>query len=199
MKILRYNYKNLRFGGEKMKFEEKIITLKDGTEAIFRSPVVSDAEKMLDYLRAVSGETDFLMRRANDEFPDVESEKKWITSGLESENNLKILCEINGVVVGNCEIMFGSRFRTSHRATIAIAVRKKYWGLGIGTAMFEEIEKAARARGGIAQLELECFACNTRAQGLYKKMGFEVDYIHHDALRLSDGTLTDEYGMVKKL
>ena len=182
-----------------MIFDEKKVILKDGAEAIFRSPKVDDAEKMLDYLRAVSGETDFLMRRADDEFPDIESEKKWIESGISSENNLKILCEIDGVVAGNCEIMMNSRFRTSHRATLAIAIRKAYWGRGIGTIMFEELEAAARARGGIVQLELECFAVNTRAQALYRKMGFEVDYVHHDALRLSDGTLTDEFGMIKKL
>ncbi len=182
-----------------MILEEKKVILKDGAEAIFRSPKVDDAEKMLDYLRAVSGETDFLMRRADDEFPDIESEKKWIESGISSENNLKILCEIDGVVAGNCEIMMNSRFRTSHRATLAIAVRKEYWGRGIGTLMFCELEAAARARGGIVQLELECFAVNTRAQALYRKMGFEVDYVHHDALRLSDGTLTDEFGMIKKL
>ena len=182
-----------------MIFEEKKITLKDGTEAIFRSPTVDDAEKMLDYLSAVSSETDFLMRREGDDFPDVESERKWIESGLESENNLKIVCEIDGIVAGNCEIMFGSRFRTAHRATLAIAIRKKYWGRGIGTIFFTELEAAARAHGGITQLELECFAVNTRAQGLYKKMGFELDYVHHNALRLSDGTICDEYGMIKKL
>ncbi len=181
-----------------MKFEEKKITLKDGTTVLFRSPTVDDAAALLDFLRAISSETDFLMRRGNDTFPDIESEKKWIKSG-DTENNLRILCEKDGEIAGNCEIMFGTLFRTSHRATLAIAVRKKYWGLGIGTAMFEELEKAARVRGGVTQIELECFADNTRAQGLYKKMGFELDYVHHDALRLADGTLTDEYGMVKKL
>jgi len=182
-----------------MIFEEKKVILKDGTEAIFRSPTVDDAEKMLDYLRAVSSETDYLMRHGDGEFPDVESEKKWIESGLLSKDNVKILCEIDGIVAGNCEIMMNSRFRTSHRATLAIAIRKAYWGRGIGTIMFEELEAAARAHGGITQLELECFSVNTRAQGLYRKMGFELDYVHHDALRLSDGTLVDEYGMIKKL
>lgn len=182
-----------------MIFEEKKVTLKDGTIAIFRSPTVKDAEGMLDYLRAVSSETDFLMRHGEDEFPSVDSERKWIESGLLSNDNVKILCEIDGAVVGNCEIMMNSRFRTSHRATLAIAIRKAYWGRGIGTFMFEALESIARHHGGITQLELECFAVNTRAQALYRKMGFELDYVHHDALRLSDGTLTDEYGMIKKL
>ena len=181
-----------------MVFEEKKITLKDGTKAILRMPTVDDAEKMLDFLKAISSETDFLLRRACDPFPDVESERKWI-EGDGSDRTLKLMCEINGEVAGNCEIMFKSSYRTAHRATVAIAVRKKYWGLGMGTAMFEELERAARARDGVTQMELTCFSGNTRAQGLYKKMGFELDAVHHDALRLSDGTLTDEYSMVKKL
>lgn len=182
-----------------MIFEEKKITLENGIVATFRSPRVEDAEAMLDYLAAVSSETDFLMRRGCDPRPDIESEKKWISSGIDSPDSVKILCEIDGVVAGNCEIMFKSMYRTSHRATIAIAIRKKYWGLGIGTLMFEEMEKIARAHEGVSQMELTCFANNTRAQALYKKMGFKIDYVHHDALRTADGTLTDEYGMVKKL
>ena len=183
-----------------MIFEEKKMILKDGTEAIFRSPRVEDAEKMLDYLRAVSTDTDFLMRCEKDpHYPSVDDEKTWIDKHISSEDDILINCVINGAIVGNCNISFTDRFRSRHIGTIGIAVRKEYWGRGIGTLMFEEMEKIARAHEGVSQMELTCFANNTRAQALYKKMGFKVDYVRHDALRTADGTLTDEYGMVKKL
>lgn len=183
-----------------MIFEEKKITLKDGTEAIFRSPRVEDAEKMLDYLRAVSTDTDFLMRCEKDpHYPSVDDEKTWIEKHISSEDDILINCVINGAIVGNCNINFGKSYRTSHIGTIGIAVRKEYWGLGIGTVMFTELEKVARAKDGVLQMELTCFADNARAQALYKKMGFKVDYVRHDALRRADGALTDEYGMIKKL
>ena len=183
-----------------MILEEKKITLKDGTEAIFRSPTVDDAEKLLDYLRTVSTDTDFLMRCEKDpHYPSVEDEKTWIEGHRSSEYGVLINCVINGMIVGNCNINFGKSYRTSHIGTIGIAVRKEYWGLGIGTVMFTEMEKFARAREGVTQMELTCFADNVRAQALYKKMGFKVDYVRHDALRRADGSLTDEYGMIKKL
>ena len=182
-----------------MIFEEKKMILKDGTEAVFRSPTVEDAEIMLDYLYAVSSDTDFLMRcKEEGRYPDIEQEKEFLRKETTGGNTM-ITCFINGIVAGNCNISFTDRFRSRHIGTIGIAVRTEYWGLGIGTLMFEEMEKIARAREGVSQMELTCFADNTRAQALYKKMGFKIDYVHHDALRRADGTLTDEYGMVKKL
>ncbi|WP_322181402.1 hypothetical protein [Neglectibacter caecimuris] len=40
---------------------------------------------------------------------------------------------------------------------------------------------------------------NARAQGLYEKMGFRITGVRPDAIRLRDGTLLNEYMMVKKL
>ena len=183
-----------------MVFEEKKITLKDGTVATFRSPRVDDAEKMLDYLRAVSTDTDFLMRCKEDpHYPSVDDEKAWIEKHISSDLGVLIACEIDGVIAGNCNINFGGNYRSSHIGSIGIAIRKEYWGRGIGTVMFTEMEKVARAKEGVTQMELTCFANNTRAQALYKKMGFKVDFVRHDALRTADGSLTDEYGMIKKL
>lgn len=182
-----------------MVYEEKKFTLKDGTVATFRSPTENDAEKMLDYLRAVSTDTDFLMRCKEDErYPDIEQEKEFLRNNMVG-GSCMITCFIDGVVAGNCNISFTDRFRSRHIGTIGIAVRKEYWGRGIGTIMFGEMEKIARAREGVTQMELTCFANNTRAQALYKKMGFKIDFVRHDALRTADGTMTDEYGMIKKL
>ncbi len=43
-----------------MIFKEKEIKLKDGGTALLRSPAVSDAEEMLQYLIKAAGETPFL-------------------------------------------------------------------------------------------------------------------------------------------
>ena len=45
-----------------MVFEEKRIILKDGRKCILRSIDKSDAADMIEYLRIVSGETEFLLR-----------------------------------------------------------------------------------------------------------------------------------------
>lgn len=43
-------------------FKEKKFRLKDGREALLRSPCEDDAEEMLQFIIKASGETDFLMK-----------------------------------------------------------------------------------------------------------------------------------------
>ena len=66
---------------------------------------------------------------------------------LSSPDTLGITCYVDGEVAGNCESSFRGGMKTSHRATIAIAILKDYWNLGIGSAMFEELVAAAQNRG----------------------------------------------------
>ena len=51
------------------------------------------------------------------------------------------VCTVDGRIAGNCQISFTRRIKTRHRATLAIGILEKFWGLGIGTAMFTELER----------------------------------------------------------
>jgi len=55
---------------------------------------------------------------------------------------------------------------------LTIAVRPPYWGHGIGSALLGALLAAATDRG-CAEVFLEVRADNPRAQGLYRRRGFE--------------------------
>ena len=74
----------------------------------------------------------------------VEGETAWIRSHLESPDSLVICCEMEGKIVASCDLRFNSKIKTSHRAALGITVRRAYWGLGIGSAMFEAMITAAK-------------------------------------------------------
>ncbi|MBQ4364370.1 MAG: GNAT family N-acetyltransferase [Oscillospiraceae bacterium] len=181
-----------------MIFGEKQITLKDGRHAVLRSPCEDDAEMMLDFIKKASGETDFLMK-----FPEeydnftLEQEKGFINSAYNSPDQIMIACFVDGSFAGNCSILFRNGMKDRHRASVAIAILKEYWELGIGTAMFEEMFSAASERGGIRQIELDFIEGNKRARALYEKMGFRITGAKPDAIRMKDGTFVNEYMMVK--
>ena len=187
-----------------MFFEPKAITLKDGRSAVLRSPEPDDAEEMLEFLRMASSETDFLLRSTEDEITmTVEGERNYLERAAGSPDNLMICCfvgedEASRVLAGNCALSFNSRRKTAHRASIGIALKKEFWGLGIGTTLMREIDKAARKRG-VSQLELEFIEGNARARALYEKSGFRIVGIHPNAFRMSDGSLANEYLMIKEL
>ena len=184
-----------------MLIEEKRFTLKDGRSALLRSPKEEDIEGVLEYLRVSAGETDFILR-----YPEecskytYEGEKQLFESWNASPNEAAIVCLVEGKkVAGNCQIVFNNKLKLKHRASVAIALCKEYWNQGIGTKMFEEMLRIAQERPEVLQLELEFVEGNTRARALYEKMGFKITGVRPNAIRLKDGTLLDEYMMVKRL
>lgn len=183
-----------------MIFEDKKIILKDGRAAIFKTPRIEDAEKMLNYIRRACGETDFLARYPEEwDSMSIANEEKWVSNVRDSQNALAIVCYIDGEIAGNCEINFRSGMKTSHRATVAVAILKKYWNLGIGSAMFAELIAAAKARPEIEIVELEFLEGNDRAKALYEKFGFKIVSERPNAFKLKNGRLLKEYFMQKAL
>lgn len=181
-----------------MIFEEKKITLKNGQTAILKSPCVGDAEKMLNYIKKACGETDYLLRYPEEWNISLEQEEGWVNRLRSSPDALAITCYVDGEVAGNCEINFRGGMKTSHRATIAIAILKAYWNLGIGSAMFEELIAAACERG-TEIMELEFIEGNERAKRLYEKFGFRVVSEKPNAFKLKDGTYQKDFYMQKYL
>lgn len=183
-----------------MIFEAKKITLKNGINAILKTPEIKDAEMFLNNIIAASGETNFLSRCTEDwnDFT-IEDEEKWISGNRESEHNLIIACYIDGKAVGSCDITFFNDMKASHRAGIGIAILKDYWNLGIGSAMFRELIKVAKEHKGTAILELEYLEGNERGKALYEKFGFETVAVKPKICKLKDGTYQDLFYMQKQL
>lgn len=174
--------------------------LKDGRKALLRSPKEEDVESTLEYLVISAGETDFILR-----YPEecgkytVEGEKALFEQKNSSPNEAMIMCIVDGKVVGNCEINFFKGMKTRHRASIGIALISDFWNQGIGTRMFQEMIRLAESREDVIQLELEFVEGNARARHLYEKMGFRITGVRPNAIRLKNGTLLNEYTMIKEI
>lgn len=180
-----------------MFFHEKVIDIKGG-KAVLRSPRAEDAQELIDYLVSTAGETDFLIRCPEDIRLTVEQEERFLNAVLNSPDDLMIVCEVDGKIAGNCSLAFMDKKKMRHRSNVGIALLKEYWGRGIGTRMFEEMEKIARERG-VRQMELEVLEGNERAVHLYEKMGFRFVGKRPDAFMAEDGRLLTEYFMQKIL
>lgn len=183
-----------------MFFPPVAISLKDGRRAILRSPEPRrDAADLVQYLHDTAADTPFVLRTPEEVSMTVEKEIGFLQWVADSADDCMILCEVDGAIAGNCHINFNTRVKTRHRAAVAIALRKAYWGQRIGTAMFEAMEGLARQREGVTVMELEFIEGNARARGLYEKMGFRIVGWHPDAIRQEDGTMLALYLMQKKL
>ena len=182
-----------------MRFEERKTTLKDGRECILKPNSSEYAEQMIEYLKVTSGETDFLLRYPDEVSYTVESEKEILDGFLENPDVIMMIALVDGKVAGNMSIAgLGPQRRIGHRCSMAIALYKEFWGLGIGSAMIGYGSDLAR-KAGWTQMDLEVISGNDQAFNLYKKCGFIETGVRHNALRYDDGTFRDEILMYKDL
>ena len=183
-----------------MIIRDTAFTLKDGRKALFRSPRDEDIQGILDYLYLSAGETEFILR-----YPEecgtytFEGEIALFDRINASENEVMLVCLVEGKVVGNCQIGWKTGIKTRHRADVAIALLKEYWNQGIGTRVMQELIHIAEANPDILQIELDFIEGNSRARALYEKLGFRITGIHPNAFRLKDGTLLNEYSMIREV
>ena len=170
-----YDRRNVSIeSGYKMRYH-KIITLKDGRACTLRNGTEEDGQALLDNFIMTHAQTDFLVDYPDEITMTVEQEIQFIKEKAESENEIEILAETGGSVVGSAGIWcIRNKEKIRHRAGFGVAVNEAYWRLGIGRALAEACIECAGA-AGFKQLELDVLADNEKALALYKSLGF-VEY-----------------------
>lgn len=173
--------------------------LKNGETVAIRPPRAEDAEELLHVLSTADTQTRFLARNPGELNFTIEQEAAMIQAMLENPDMQWYVAEYRGKLVGNCSALLiarGQRFR--HRAGVAFALLKGYWGLGIGGKMMETCLAWCREHGA-EQVELDVVAGNRRAQHMYEGFGFQAVGIKPRAVKYPDGSYADEISMIKYL
>lgn len=155
-----------------------------------------DAENFLNMLKKLDTETKNMMYEPGERKTTVDGMKANIKNIL-SSNSLTLVAEENGQIVGFLSAGRGFANRIKHSAYIVIGILNAYTGRGIGTRLFEQMEKWAK-ESGITRLELTVMVHNEGGKRLYEKMGFRKEGIKERAL-IVDGKYVDEYYMAKLL
>lgn len=153
----------------------KTITMKDGRECVLRNGTEQDGQAVTEVFNRTHAQTDYLLSYPEENSFTAEQEAQFLQKKTESENEIEILAEIGGAIVGTAGIeRVGAKEKVRHRAAFGISVERAYWGLGIGRALTEACVECAKD-AGYAQLELDVVAENHRAIALYESAGF-VEY-----------------------
>ncbi|CCQ95911.1 Acetyltransferase [[Clostridium] ultunense Esp] len=150
-----------------------------------------DAEKVLEFLNIIGGESDNLLFGEN-EFKDmpVEKEMAIIEDINLSDKSVMYLGKIGEEIVSIGSLQgFINRTRIAHRGGLAISVKKKYWNQGIGTKMMEELITFAKDIAKLEVIELEVRIDNLSAIKLYEKLGFERIGVYKKFLKLMENIL----------
>lgn len=166
-------------------------TCKDGRKAGLRTPVPDDAQAVWDYAK-VNMEDGVGSITLPEEFTlTVEEESEWLARHLEHPNDLAIVAELDGQIVGLLNFHAERRKRLKHGGGFGVSVHPDWRELGIGRAMIKALLVWARAHPGIVRVGLAVIADNDRAIALYRKLGFKeegrrVEYVNYGDRRVDD-------------
>ena len=158
----------------------------------------TDAAEMLAYLAQIGGETDNLTFGREGLPIDLERETRYLEESKDNPYNAIFMARKNGKIVGDASFSGSPRPRLRHRGELGICVLKEEWGRGIGSALMRAVIDHARREAGAELIVLEVRCDNTRAIGLYEKLGFVKTGTLPGMLKI-DGKLIDFYTMTLKL
>ena len=78
---------------------------------------------------------------------------------------------LDGELVGTANLAGSTRTRLAHRAGLGIAVERRAWGQGVGTALMHQLLAWARSTD-LEIIDLEVRSDNLRAIRPYERFGF---------------------------
>jgi putative acetyltransferase len=116
-------------------------------------------------------------------------------------NGLALTAWIGEALAGEIHASrLGPRQFDNSLTDLTVAVHPDVQGRGVGAALFEALfDRARTLEPKVERVELFCRQGNTRALGLYRRLGFVIEGRLIRRVRLADGTLEDDLLMAKFL
>lgn len=169
---------------------EKSVVLRDGSVLQISRPRGENAAEILEYLKIVGGETHFLLMDENGLGISEEREAKILEAAYAEPRGGMHFGKINREIACMFSLSCHPRRRLAHTGEIALSVRKKYWHIGVGSAIMEALIELAK-EASLKNVELGVYADNERAIALYRRFGFE-EIGRHRGRMCVDGEYYDE-------
>jgi len=142
---------------------------------LVRTGIVEDAAAILEYVEAISRETDFLSF-GPDEFGITLAQERAIIREYEAaDNRLLLVGKVGDELAAMLTFGGGPRPRNRHAGEFGISVRRAYWSRGIASALIDSLVDWARASAVITKINLRVRTDNMRAIALYERKGFVLE------------------------
>lgn len=164
---------------------------------IVREVKTSDANNLAVLIQQVDGSAQYMLWEEGERNIQPENQQKMLESMKNKDNSTILVAEDGNRLVGYLLVIGGSARRNRHSCYIVIGILKEYRGKGVGSQLFDELERWA-SKHKLRRIELTVVTRNKAGLSLYKKMGFEIEGTKRNSLFI-DGQYLDEYYMSKLL
>jgi RimJ/RimL family protein N-acetyltransferase len=166
----------------------------NGLDVVIRNPEEKDAAQLVDLIKLVDAESNFLAREPGEFKTSVNREKELISSWIKSPYKLYLVADINGEIAAVCNVTIDSRRRYCHKGEIGLAVKKEFWNKSIGRTLLEECINWSK-ENNLQKLYFDTDTENVKIHALAKKLGFNIEGTKIKDRKLGDGTFRDSYLM----
>jgi len=146
--------------------------VKKGRRLVIREARSEDAQAMVEYMKQLATESDFLTFGSGELNITVEDEAKLIQSKEEAENQLMLCAFFEEELVGGLTFTSASRPRVRHTGEFGVTVLREYWGLGIATELLKYLIEWAKEGQIIRKINLRVRSDHHSGISLYEKFGF---------------------------
>lgn len=162
-----------------------------------------DAAQLVALFEALDSETSMMLWEPGERGLTLEVQQHRVREYLDSTTQAMLVAESVSEtssaleIVGSAVAIGGKARRNAHVLSVAMGLKRKVWGQGIGQKLLHGLIAWAEAHQ-FARLELTVMAHNERAIALYQRCGFEIEGRNVRSLRIA-GNWVDELTMAKLL
>jgi ribosomal protein S18 acetylase RimI-like enzyme len=174
-----------------------IHTVKSGKHIRFRKARKSDAASLRKCILSYVNGVTIPFNREEFDKSDADIEQ-WIEE-LNSNNNLLLVAESNGEIIGNLDVTISRRSMLNHTGYIGMGVHEDWQNCGVGSMLFKKMMEHYQANQQIELLWLQVFGNNDAGLNLYRKFGFRENGRQKNFIKTNDGSYIDNVIMTKNI
>jgi RimJ/RimL family protein N-acetyltransferase len=179
-----------------MKIEPKEILDKQGNRILIREGRISDSEELQKCAKSYLKSKQIPLTEL--EFNELaKNHEEWIKKFIDGKNDLLLIAEHNGTIVGNVDLMINGRQMLKHTGYIGMGIHEDWQGQGIGTAMLKILIDWVDHNPDIEILWLQAFSNNEKGLRLYSNLGFEETCRQKGFIKTESGEYIDNVIMTR--
>lgn len=174
------------------------VTIRDGTRLWIRTAEPGDADGVIALRNELIVSSDYQVSSPRETW-NRELALQKIEHAANLAGHLWLVAstgrEPGSEIVGSINFRSEDRKRIEHHGTFGIGNISSWRGRGVGTALIEALLNWAAAHDTIEKVCLGCFATNTKARKLYRRLGFKTEARSKRYFKLGPGEYVDDIQM----
>lgn len=172
-------------------------TIKGGKNILIREAKVSDSKSFILCVKSYL-KNNFIPFTPEEYNLSIAEHQSWISKFLNAKNDLLLVAEYDGQIIGNIDLSTHNRSMLKHTGYVGMGIHENWQNKGIGTLLVDKLIKWSDNNSEIEILWLQVFGNNEGGIKLYKKNGFQEEGRQVDFMKTPNGEYVDNVIMTRK-